>query len=79
MHHRSPFPRRFLVLRHEASLKPETMHSMRAHEASFLVLRHEASLKQESDRAADGSFEAFPRASARGLIEALETARRRAA
>ena len=37
--------RGFLVLRHEASLKPELGEQRLADFGSFLVLRHEASLK----------------------------------
>ena len=65
---------RFLVLRHEASLKQVDMHGGIDDGAGFLVLRHEASLKRDAQSRQRPAVE-FPRASARGLIEAVRARR----
>ena len=67
----------FLVLRHEASLKRARHSASRREVRRFLVLRHEASLKLQPDCAAPDLPMPFPRASARGLIEASSPATRR--
>ena len=58
------------MLRHEASLKPVLPRDLDVGDPGFLVLRHEASLKHQGRVAAERETLRFPRASARGLIEA---------
>ena len=60
----------FLVLRHEASLKLLAPLGAAVVPHGFLVLRHEASLKLSPAERAHDRAGLFPRASARGLIEA---------
>ena len=64
----------FLVLRHEASLKQGPRETPKAPCPGFLVLRHEASLKLTVEDVATQVALVFPRASARGLIEAKSRA-----
>ena len=64
---------RFLALRREASLKPLAGDGLRTERRRFLALRREASLKLGAQPDEDILRHGFPRASARGLIEARAT------